>query len=161
MIRRPPRSTLFPYTTLFRSLFNAAFPGVSTNQLGFQHAATAIAAFQMQAFTKTNSPFDRYLARDDGALTPQEKRGALLFFEKAVCASCHNGPFLGGPSFANTGAPQLGPGTGAGAPLDFGRGNPPNNQFYRFALRGAPLRHVELTAPDFHHGAYATPAAGV
>src|SRR6266566_10163 len=88
------------------TLFNAAFPGVSTNQLGFQHAATAIAAFQMQAFTKTNSPFDRYLARDDGALTPQEKRGALLFFEKAVCASCHNGPFLGGQSFANTAAPQ-------------------------------------------------------
>src|SRR5260221_5216391 len=29
MIRRPPRSTLFPYTTLFRSLnFNAASAGV-------------------------------------------------------------------------------------------------------------------------------------
>src|SRR2546430_15085195 len=25
MIRRPPRSTLFPYTTLFRSLFKKAF----------------------------------------------------------------------------------------------------------------------------------------
>src|SRR5947209_14829911 len=25
MIRRPPRSTLFPYTTLFRSIFEAAF----------------------------------------------------------------------------------------------------------------------------------------
>src|SRR2546430_10745369 len=25
MIRRPPRSTLFPYTTLFRSLFNLFF----------------------------------------------------------------------------------------------------------------------------------------
>src|SRR3712207_7208860 len=25
MIRRPPRSTLFPYTTLFRSLLNRAF----------------------------------------------------------------------------------------------------------------------------------------
>src|SRR2546430_11670430 len=24
MIRRPPRSTLFPYTTLFRSIFNSA-----------------------------------------------------------------------------------------------------------------------------------------
>src|SRR3712207_7963391 len=24
MIRRPPRSTLFPYTTLFRSMFNGA-----------------------------------------------------------------------------------------------------------------------------------------
>src|SRR5260370_42470305 len=29
MIRRPPRSTLFPYTTLFRSLVNAR---ISTNQ---------------------------------------------------------------------------------------------------------------------------------
>src|SRR5258708_30878935 len=27
MIRRPPRSTLFPYTTLFRSKFNAAGVG--------------------------------------------------------------------------------------------------------------------------------------
>src|SRR3712207_8792282 len=27
MIRRPPRSTLFPYTTLFRSLHHAAGPG--------------------------------------------------------------------------------------------------------------------------------------
>src|SRR3989442_8886553 len=26
MIRRPPRSTLFPYTTLFRSLFDAGVP---------------------------------------------------------------------------------------------------------------------------------------
>src|SRR5256885_9348627 len=25
MIRRPPRSTLFPYTTLFRSIFSTAF----------------------------------------------------------------------------------------------------------------------------------------
>src|SRR3989441_2979653 len=28
MIRRPPRSTLFPYTTLFRSLVRAAFVAV-------------------------------------------------------------------------------------------------------------------------------------
>src|SRR3989442_10042908 len=37
MIRRPPRSTLFPYTTLFRSLFDAAivdFPDPNTFALG-------------------------------------------------------------------------------------------------------------------------------
>src|SRR3712207_8033476 len=28
MIRRPPRSTLFPYTTLFRSRVNAVCPGM-------------------------------------------------------------------------------------------------------------------------------------
>src|SRR3989454_3654948 len=30
MIRRPPRSTLFPYTTLFRSPYAAAAPRVTT-----------------------------------------------------------------------------------------------------------------------------------
>jgi len=145
------------------TLFNAAFPGTPTNQLGFQHAATALAAFQMAAVTKTDSPFDRYLARDDAALSAEAKRGALLFFarqtsqgDRTPCASCHNGPLLGGRDFANTGAPQLGPGVGAGAPLDLGRGELVNNEFYRFAFRVTPLRNVELTAPYFHDGVYPT-----
>src|SRR3712207_8146332 len=33
MIRRPPRSTLFPYTTLFRSALLAALLHISTNEL--------------------------------------------------------------------------------------------------------------------------------
>jgi cytochrome c peroxidase len=136
--------------------FSAAFPDTPTDQLGFQHAATAIAAFQTRAFTKTRSPFDRYLERDDAALTTEAKRGALLFFNRAPCASCHNGPFLGAQGFANVGVPQLGPGTGRGTPLDFGFGDVIDNEFYRFAFRVAPLRNVELTAPYMHDGAYAT-----
>jgi cytochrome c peroxidase len=136
--------------------FNAAFPGTPTGQLGFQDAATAIAAFELQAFTKARSPFDRYLDRDDAALTIQEKRGALLFFGKARCSVCHNGPLLGANQFANTGVPQIGPGIGAAAPLDLGRGGLPNNDFYRFAFRVAPLRNVELTAPYMHDGAFPT-----
>src|SRR5437773_7639642 len=139
------------------SKFNAAFPQTATGQLGFQHAATAIAAFETQALTKTNSPFDRYLQRDDAALTPEQKRGALLFFgDKARCASCHGGPLLGGQNFANAGVPQLGPGTGNGAPLDFGRGELFNQEFYKFAFRASPLRNVELTAPYMHDGAFPT-----
>jgi cytochrome c peroxidase len=140
------------YVTKFR----AAFPDTPTDQLGFEHAATAIAAFQAQAFTKTASPFDRYLERDDAALTTEAKRGALLFFGKARCSNCHNGAFLGAQGFANVGVPQLGPGTGRGAPLDFGFGDVIDNEFYRFAFRVAPLRNVELTAPYMHDGAYAT-----
>src|SRR5256885_7876122 len=34
MIRRPPRSTLFPYTTLFRSSTSAAFPPRSCSRAG-------------------------------------------------------------------------------------------------------------------------------
>src|SRR6266516_3005707 len=40
--------------------FKAAFPGTPACALGFQHAATAIAAFETQALTRTDSPFDRY-----------------------------------------------------------------------------------------------------
>jgi cytochrome c peroxidase len=140
--------------------FNAAFPGIATSQLGFEHAANAIAAFEVASFSKTGSPFDRYLARDDGALSPDAKRGALLFFGKAGCASCHNGPLLGGQSFTNTGVPQLGPGVAASAPLDAGRGDvaakggPPQTD--RFTFRVAPLRNVELSAPYMHDGVYAT-----
>ena len=140
----------------YQTLFAAAFPNVHRSSLGFQHAATAIAAFQMHGLTRTNSPFDRYLARDAAALPAAAKRGAVLFFGDAGCVSCHNGPFLGGQSFTNIGAPQLGPGVGEGAPLDFGFGEVIDQPFYRFAFRVAPLRNVELTAPYFHNGAYAT-----
>jgi cytochrome c peroxidase len=140
-------------------MFAAAFPAVPTSQLGFQHAAQAIAAFEMSAFTKTNSPFDRYLNREDNALTGAQKRGALLFFgNRARCASCHGGALLGGQSFANDGVPQLGPGVGKAAPLDHGRGESafPPDSFYKFAFRVPPLRNVELTAPYMHNGAFPT-----
>ena len=139
--------------------FNVAFPGVPTSQLGFQHAANAIAAFEAQTFTKTNSAFDRYLARDDNALSVEAKRGALLFFGKGLCSTCHSGALLGGQQFASVGVPQLGPGTGSLAPLDAGREEP----FFggtrpppQFLFRVPPLRNVELTAPYMHNGAYPT-----
>src|SRR2546427_4465068 len=36
MIRRPPRSTLFPYTTLFRSLFAGAAVGERAPDVGLE-----------------------------------------------------------------------------------------------------------------------------
>src|SRR5260370_19597468 len=43
MIRRPPRSTLFPYTTLFRSqetkVENGLFPRLAFEKLGYVHQA--------------------------------------------------------------------------------------------------------------------------
>ena len=136
--------------------FNRAFPNTPTSALRFQQAAEALAAFQVAALTKTNSPFDRYLTHDDAALTTQQKRGAQLFFGTALCSSCHNGPLLGGNGFANAGVPQLGPGSPATPPLDRGRADLPDQQFYQFAFRVAPLRNVELTAPYMHDGAFLT-----
>ncbi len=143
------------------SLFNAAFPNVPTNLLSFREAAAALAAFQVAELTKTDTPFDRYLKHDDNSLSPEAKRGALLFIGDAGCLSCHNGALLGGRDFSNSGIPQVGPGVGQGAPLDFGRGELHNNEFYKFAFRVPPLRNVELTAPYFHDGIAPTLEAAV
>jgi cytochrome c peroxidase len=139
--------------------FAAAYPGVPQDRIGFEHAANAIAAFETETFTKFDTPFDRYLARDNGALSVEAKQGALLFFGRARCSSCHNGPMLGGQQFASVGVPQLGPGTGKAAPLDVGRGDSSITGFPtapRFFFRVPPLRNVELTAPYMHNGAYPT-----
>ena len=139
----------------YATRFAAAFPGVPQSSLGFQHAANALAAFQIAAYTRTNSAFDRYLARDNSALTEEQKRGGILFFGKAQCATCHIGPLLGGGMFANIGVPQFGPGVGSAAPLDKGRGEVLQNiPFYDFSFRVPSLRNVELTAPYMHNGAY-------
>lgn len=140
------------YVTRFR----AAFPSLPVQSFSFEHAATAIVAFEKEAYTRNNSPFDRYLARDDNALSLAAKRGAKLFFGEGMCASCHSGALLGSQQFANAGVPQLGPGTGAGAPLDFGVGDTFNQPNYRFAFRVPSLRNVALTAPYMHDGAYST-----
>ena len=137
--------------------FNAAYPSTPTSSLGFQHAANALAAFQSSMMTRTSSAFERYLNHDDGALTAEQKRGGIVFFGKGQCVSCHSGPLLGGQQFANIGTPQIGPGVGAAAPLDVGRGEHiPNVTFYDFAFRVPSLRNVELTAPYMHNGAYKT-----
>ena len=138
-------------------MFRAAFPTIPISGLRFEHAARAIAAFETHALRRTNTAFDRYLARDNSALSPSAKRGALRFFGEAGCASCHAGPLLGSASFTNVGAPQVGPGFGAAAPLDKGRGELfQNGDIYAFAFRAPPLRNVELTAPYMHSGAYPT-----
>lgn len=145
----------------YATRFRAAFPAVPVQSYSFEHAATAIVAFEKQAYTRSGSPFDRYLARDDNALPLAAKRGANLFFGRAMCASCHGGALLGGSQFSNAGVPQLGPGTGAGTPLDFGVGDTFGQAAYRFAFRVPALRNVALTAPYMHNGAFPTLAAVV
>src|SRR2546426_10851941 len=43
MIRRPPRSTLFPYTTLFRSRATFVFTGTTVRWIGYRDEWSGIA----------------------------------------------------------------------------------------------------------------------
>lgn len=133
--------------------------------LVYQDIADAIAQFQEDRLVLTDSPWDDYLAGDDEALSPAAKRGALVFFTRGNCASCHAGPMLSDFEDYNIAVPQVGPGTeqsdfddpryqgfttydfGAEELLSGTRGD-------RFEFRTPPLRGVTLTAPYMHNGAY-------
>ncbi len=138
------------------TMFQAAYPGVPLAELGFQHAANAIAAFEADAFLTVESPFDRYLAGDATALGEAEKRGGVLFFGKAECGSCHLGPHLTDQLFHSIGVPQVGPGMSPDEPEDRGRERVTASTADRFQFRTPPLRNVELTGPWMHDGSYTT-----
>src|SRR5690349_23388211 len=61
MIRRPPRSTLFPYTTLFRSLQMAAVQMLG--QIDGPAASTALATMAIEATGPSIWPRDRKSTR--------------------------------------------------------------------------------------------------
>jgi cytochrome c peroxidase len=138
------------------AMFEAAYPGVPIADLGFQHAANAIAAFETDAFTTVDSPFDRYLGGDAMALNETQKRGAVLFFGNGKCGACHLGPHLTDHLFHSIGVPQVGPGMGPDEPEDRGRERVTATAVDRFRFRTPPLRNVELTGPWMHDGAYTT-----
>jgi cytochrome c peroxidase len=140
----------------YQDLFAAAFPQTDAAQLNFGHAAQAIAAFEVDAFTLLDAPFDRYLAGDDGALSAQAKRGGLLFYGEARCSKCHTGSLLTDQKHHNIAVPQLGPGRGEAAPYDIGRMALTQMPEDKFAFRTPALRNTALTGPWMHNGAYLT-----
>jgi cytochrome c peroxidase len=121
----------------------------------FAHASNAIAGFIVSRLSFNNSPWDRFLAGNDQAMTPLQLQGAKNFMS-ARCSVCHNGPALSDNKFHNVAVAQFGPGQGDGLSLrdDFGRMRVSGNAADRYAFRTPPLRNVELTAPYGHNGAF-------
>lgn len=140
----------------YRVMFQEAYPEVALDELGFEHAANALAAFQIEAFSFDDSPWDRYVAGNRESLSREAKRGALLFYGKANCARCHAGNLMTDQAYHNIGAPQLGPGKESQDELDYGRFLESHEMRDLFAFRTPPLRNVALTAPWLHNGAYSS-----
>ena len=124
----------------------------------------ALSAFERELVTD-NTPYDHYVAGDDDALSPAQKRGLELFHTKAACASCHSGPFFTDSSFRVQGVEQVGPGqtfasTQLGTPTpsgkDRGRFVTSGNRNDMFAFRVTTLRQIAKTAPYMHDGALET-----
>lgn len=79
------------------AMFEAAYPDGSDDH--FEDAGKAIAAYERTVLAN-QAPFQRWLQGEQSAMTEDEILGATLFFGKANCVSCHNGPALSSKSGA-------------------------------------------------------------
>jgi cytochrome c peroxidase len=139
----------------YRVMFERAYPGIRFDDMTIAHASNAIAGFLVSELAFNDSPWDRFLSGNDGALSGQQLAGARDFMS-ARCSVCHNGPAFTDNQFHNVVVPQLGPGAGDGADGrdDFGRMRVTGHAADQYAFRTTPLRNVELTGPWGHDGAF-------
>ena len=143
----------------YRKLFEAAYPGTPFSSMTFAHASNAMAGFFVDQLTFRNTPWDRFLAGDDTALTPQQFSGANTFMgTTAKCAGCHNGPLFTDAKTRNVALAQFGPGEGDGpnGNDDFGRIRVTGVATDKYAFKTPALRNVELSGPFGHAGQFAT-----
>ena len=137
----------------YRGLFEAAYPGTRFSDMTFAHASNAIAGFIVDQLTFDDTPWDRFLAGRDDALTPAQLDGAETFLTLR-CSICHNGSTFSDEQFHDVAVAQIGPGVGDGALRrdDFGRMRVTGAASDRYRFRTSPLRNVEMTGPYGHDG---------
>ena len=125
------------YGVLFQQVFRSPIDRAAI--------AKALATFQRTLVTGP-SQFDRYLAGDQNALSPEAKRGLELFKGEAGCIDCHHGPLLSDGKFYRLGVSLR----------DKGREHVTDNKEDRFRFRTPSLRNVAETAPYMHDGSLET-----
>ncbi len=137
-------------------MFKKAFPN-EKDPITYDNVAKAIAAFERTLTTP--SRFDEFLKGNTDALTKKEKEGLKLFIQIG-CASCHNGPALGGTMFQRFGIveaywnatrdyvtfdkPTM--------PMDVGRFAVTHKEEDLYVFKVPSLRNISRTYPYFHDG---------
>lgn len=118
-------------------------------------AGNLIAKFFEKKFPCEISAWDRYLEGKKNALTDSQKKGAVLFYGKGRCASCHSGKFFSDFDFHSIGAPQGYFGVHS-RHRDIGRAGVTNRTEDLYKFRTPPLTLVKETPPYGHAGAFKT-----
>jgi cytochrome c peroxidase len=127
------------YATAFEQAFASAC-GDTDAGVG-RCASTALESYT-RWLVSVDSPFDRFIAGDDSALSPAALRGFGVFVGRGMCAECHAGPLLTDQALHVTGVEQA----GLHAPTsDTGRDN-------TGAFMTSTLRNIAETGPYMHDG---------
>ena len=158
------------YLRLFGEVFNTNGAPLPPGGITISMRRKALAEFQT-SLTAANAPLDRFARGSNSAMTLSQKRGALLFFGKAKCVTCHAVRGQANEMFSDfqlhrIAGPQLAPAFGVGkgnvifdGPTekeDFGAEQTTGAQADRYKFRTAPLRNLKVAPAFFHNGAFKT-----
>lgn len=132
----------------------AAALSIEVEDISYLDVANAIAEFIRLNFALQDTKFHRFVFFD-GDLSADEINGAVLFYGRGRCSSCHNGPYFSDLKFHVIPFPQFGFGKN-GFGIDYGRYNVTMNPRDLFAFRTPPLFNVTKTAPYSHSGSVAS-----
>ena len=147
----------------YKALFKKAFNMSEKQHVTFDLAFIAIGAY-VRSLTAFNSPFDKYMRREQKEIQPEVLRGFNLFMGKAKCGTCHFAPVFNGtlpPDFTNTETEVLGvtQSSDFNKPIldgDVGRYVIAAIDDHRNSFKTPTLRNIALTAPYMHNGAFKT-----
>jgi len=107
-----------------------------------EEIANALATY-VRSILSGDSPYDRFVNGDRGALTAEQQRGLQIFRGKGNCTACHVGPTFTDEKPHNTGVAWR---DGGLTELGAGRGD----------FKTPTLREVARTAPYMHDGSLKT-----
>ena len=129
----------------YKELWDAAFPEVAVEErYDLVRAGLAIAAYERTVMAN-DAPFQMYLAGNKSALSDYQKEGGILFFGKAQCASCHNGPALNDMEFHSLGLNEFVPSEVVHYNVD----DP--SQFGRFSFTGVEADKYKFKTPQLYN----------
>lgn len=103
----------------------------------------------VRGITLGDAPYDRFVAGEHDALTPQQRHGLWLFESRAKCWQCHTPPLFTDEGFHNTGV-------GAERGLERARAAITGDAADTGRFRTPTLRGLRLTAPYMHDGSITT-----
>ncbi len=109
---------------------------------------SAIAAFERSL--ESSSPYDRYMAGEEDAISESAKRGIEIFNVKGRCFECHFGPDMTGDEFRNIGLYD------EVKYFDKGRFEQTKDSADLGKFKTPGLRNVAVTAPYMHDGSFKT-----
>lgn len=145
----------------YRAAFPRAFPG-DDDPYSILNTVRALATF-VRTIVSFDSPYDRYLRGDSGALGAGQEEGMHLFFsERLECFHCHGGlNFTDSSTHANAVVESVGFHNTGLYNIDGAGGYPPGNTGLRELtgdrwdtgrFRAPTLRNIAVTAPYMHDG---------